>query len=185
MAALVAGCGGGGGGKGSAPPATTSTTTSVTIPASTTTTVPSGRIYVVKPGDTLTAIANRFHASVSTLLLRNHLKNADKIALGQRLSIPPPLPLALVVTPSHGRQGDAFAFNVTGAVPNETVIFTIQSPKSKYSGAPHNASSDGTVNATYQTALTDPTGTYNVTANGNKGTLLRASFVVRKNPIAP
>jgi hypothetical protein len=116
---------------------------------------------------------------------RNHLKNADKLALGDRLFIPPPMPLALVVSPTHGREGDAFTFNLTGAAPNETIIFTIQSPKSKYSGAPHTASTDGSVNATYQTALTDPIGTYSVTANGNKGTTLRATFVVRKSPIAP
>jgi LysM repeat protein len=161
-----------------------STTTSATTAAPTTTTIPA-RIYTVKSGDTLSAIANRFHATVSAIMARNHLKNADKLALGQRLSLPPPLPLALVVSPARGAQGDAFHFTLTGAAPGETITFKIQSPKSTYSGAPHTAAIDGSVNATYQTAFTDPTGKYNVTASGNKGTTLSASFVVTKNALAP
>jgi LysM repeat protein len=183
VAVLGAGCGGGGG-RTAGRTGSSTTTTSVTVPASTTTTIPS-ITYTVKPGDTLTAIANRFHASVTTLMTRNHLKNADKLALGQRLSIPPPLPLSLVVSPAHGHQGDAFALNLTGAVPSETIIFTIHSPKGTYSGAPHVAAIDGSVNATYQTALTDATGRYNVTAHGNKGTTLNASFIVAKSSLSP
>ena len=45
-------------------------------------------------------------------------------------------------------------------------------------GGPHTASTDGGVTATYQSALSDPTGVYNVTATGNRGTVVRATFVI-------
>jgi LysM repeat protein len=181
LLALLAGCSGG---KHSSQPSGTSTTAPATTVAPTSTTTPS-RSYTVKSGDTLTAIANRYHVSVATIMTRNHLKNADTLAEGQRLSIPPPLPLELTVTPVRARQGSAFHIVLTGARPQESVTFTIHSPKSKYSGSPHTASGDGRVDATYQTAFTDPTGKYTVTASGKQGTTASTSFVVTKNPLAP
>jgi LysM repeat protein len=46
------------------------------------------RKYVVKSGDTLTAIANEFGVSVADLVAANKLTNVDVLALGQELTIP-------------------------------------------------------------------------------------------------
>lgn len=46
-------------------------------------------LYVVCKGDTLTRIARRFHVSVFQLMQENHLKNKNKLQVGQVLSIPP------------------------------------------------------------------------------------------------
>jgi LysM repeat protein len=157
-------------------PSTYPTTTTVKATA-TTTTIPRN-IYRVKRGDTLSRIANQFHVSISAIVARNHLANADRLREGQTLVIPPAPPRGLVVSPHTGQQGQAFQITLTGAVPSETIKFEIDSPKTKYTGGPHTASADGTVSATYQVALTDPTGTYAVTATGNRGTTIRATFVV-------
>jgi LysM repeat protein len=136
-------------------------------------------VYRLKQGDTLTAIATRFRVTVAAILSANHLSNPDRVTAGQTLQIPPPPPIGLVVKPTNGSQGDAFNLRLTGAVPSETIIFEIVSPKGKgYRGAPHVASQDGTVTATYQTALTDPTGTYIVRTTGNLGTSAQTRFAV-------
>ena len=44
--------------------------------------------YSVKRGDTLSAIASRYHTSVSALVSANHIKNANLIYVGEKLSIP-------------------------------------------------------------------------------------------------
>jgi LysM repeat protein len=44
--------------------------------------------YVVRPGDTLTAIARQNHTTVSALVAANHLTNPDLIRVGQLLRIP-------------------------------------------------------------------------------------------------
>lgn len=46
--------------------------------------------YVVRPGDTLSEIAQRHHTTVQELVARNHLhRSGDRIIAGQSLSIPP------------------------------------------------------------------------------------------------
>jgi murein DD-endopeptidase MepM/ murein hydrolase activator NlpD len=45
-------------------------------------------IYTVRPGDTLSGIATRFHVSLGSLISFNGLRNADAIVIGQRLMIP-------------------------------------------------------------------------------------------------
>lgn len=44
--------------------------------------------YVVRPGDTLTAIAQRHNTSVTALVAANHIQNPDLIRIGQLLQIP-------------------------------------------------------------------------------------------------
>ena len=175
--ALMAACSNSGGTRPSATtvPSTVSTTT--TAKATTTTTTPHN-IYRVKPGDTLTKIANHFRVSISAIAARNHIANPDQLHEGQRLVIPPAPPRKLIVSPHTGQPGQAFQLTLTGAVPSETIKFEIDSPKSKYTGGPHTASTDGAVRATYQSAFSDPTGVYNVTATGNRGTIVRATFVI-------
>jgi hypothetical protein len=89
------------------------------------------------------------------------------------------------VKPTSGPQGEAFQLRLTGAVPSETITFEIDSPKGTYTGGPHTATPYGTVTATYQSGLNDPTGTYIVKATGNMGTLARTDFVVTTGGLTP
>jgi len=177
-AVLMAACGASGGTRPSTAtlPRTVSTTT--TAKATTTTTTTPHNIYRVKPGDTLTKIANHFRVSISAIAARNHIANPDQVHEGQTLVIPPAPPRKLIVSPHTGQPGQAFQLALTGAVPSETIKFEIDSPKSKYTGGPHTPSTDGAVRATYQSAFSDPTGVYTVTATGNRGTVVRATFVI-------
>ena len=174
-AALMAGCGASHSssarhiGAGSTTPSTKVATTTTTTGAIT---------YHVKQGDTLTRIAKQFHVPMSAIIAVNHIAHPDRLTEGQTLRIPPPPPLELVITPRAGPQGQAFELKLTGAHPSERITFEVDSPKGKFSGPPHVASSDGVVTATYQTAFADPTGTFNVIAKGNGGTTARASFAV-------
>lgn len=47
-----------------------------------------GAVYVVRAGDTLSAIASRTRSSVAAIARANALRNADRIVVGQRLTIP-------------------------------------------------------------------------------------------------
>lgn len=47
----------------------------------------SRQYYVVRPGDTLTAIARRFGTSVRALVQMNHLTDPDRITVGERLLV--------------------------------------------------------------------------------------------------
>jgi N-acetylmuramoyl-L-alanine amidase len=44
--------------------------------------------YVVKPGDSLYAIASRFHASADRIARRNHLPSSLVVVIGQKLRVP-------------------------------------------------------------------------------------------------
>ncbi len=50
-------------------------------------TTPNGTVYVVKSGDTLGAIARRYHTSVRNIMSWNNLRSADKLSIGQRLRV--------------------------------------------------------------------------------------------------
>lgn len=52
------------------------------------TSAPADVEYVVEPGDTLSAIAERFDSSVEAIMLRNDIDNAALIFVDQRLVIP-------------------------------------------------------------------------------------------------
>ena len=43
--------------------------------------------YQVKPGDSLAAIAEQYHVSVSDLARWNHIENPDVLTVGQQLVI--------------------------------------------------------------------------------------------------
>jgi predicted chitinase len=52
---------------------------------------PSGctpQTYTVKSGDSLSAIASRFHSTVAKIASANHISDPNKIYVGQRLTIP-------------------------------------------------------------------------------------------------
>jgi LysM repeat protein len=50
------------------------------------------QIYVVREGDTLSAIAARFGVSEEQILAENPLSDRDRLFVGQELVIPPPPP---------------------------------------------------------------------------------------------
>jgi len=57
----------------------------------------SGRVHIVRYGDTLSGIAARYGVSISSIIYANHLANPNRIFAGQRLVIPgthpaPPAP---------------------------------------------------------------------------------------------
>jgi LysM repeat protein len=167
---LLAACGGGG--KKAAPPPSTTTR-----PVVTTTTAPTTK-YTVKRGDTLSAIAHRVHVSSTDLQKINHIANPDVLHEGDTLLIPPAKPLKLVAVPAAGPQGQSFELRLTGAQPNETITFEVDSPKGKFTGPPHSTDDSGSVSASYQTAAGDATGTYAVVAHGDQGTNARTAFIV-------
>jgi LysM repeat protein len=49
---------------------------------------PTYRTYTVKPGDTLSGIATKFHTTVSALASLNHIADPSKLHVGQVLKIP-------------------------------------------------------------------------------------------------
>jgi len=143
----------------------------------TTTTTGPPFVYRVRQGDTLTAISAKFRVAKSVIMALSHLTNPDLLREGEVLHIPSAAPLALTITPRQGRAGQAFHFTLTGAEPSETIIFTIVTPTGRDTGEPH-TTLDGTVNATYETNVRDPTGLRTVLAVGDMGTRLTAQFVV-------
>jgi LysM repeat protein len=174
-AALLTGCSGSGHRASRDAPTSSSVAPSSTVPP---TTVPPITTYVVKQGDTLSAIARQFHVSVAAIESENHLANPDLLTLGAALRIPHAPPVNLAVEPAIGPHGRVFEIHLTGAIPAEQITFEVDTPKGQYSGAPHVAGDDGSVTTTYQTATTDPTGPYSVTAHGSEGTQAKNTFFV-------
>jgi LysM repeat protein len=158
----------------SLPPPTSTPTTRV---VATTTTIPFVT-YRIRPGDTLTHIANQYRVSASSIVVLNHISNPDFLAEGRLLRIPPAPPLRLVVTPRRGTAGQAFRLTLTGAAPNQQINFEVRSPTGTFTGPAHTVDADGTVNATYQTGDTDPAGIYTVTARARTGPISNTTIVV-------
>jgi LysM repeat protein len=141
----------------------------------------------VRRGDTLSAIAARFHVSPAAIVARNHLANPDQLAAGQVLSIPSapaPAPTRpgqanLTISPAVGPLGQVFSLTLTGTKPGETITFLIARPDgSSFTGPAHTAPASGQVTAGYATSAGDSVGQYRVTAKGNQGTSAQASFQV-------
>jgi murein DD-endopeptidase MepM/ murein hydrolase activator NlpD len=51
--------------------------------------------YTVRPGDTLGAVARRFHVPIDALIRANHIKDPDRIVAGKQLVIPGATPGAV------------------------------------------------------------------------------------------
>ena len=64
-----------------------------TVVVSSTSTLPSAttapRKYVVQPGESLFAIAQKFNLSAPALVALNNIKNADNVSAGTELLLPP------------------------------------------------------------------------------------------------
>lgn len=141
-----------------------------------TTAPPAATSYVVKRGDTLVAIAKQFGLAIDAIVSANGLDDPNHLAEGTTLVIPPRPPVQLTVTPGDGPPGSAFALELTGAQPSENVRFQVSSSNGKYTGPPHAATTDGRVQASYQSASDDAAGVYAVVARGDRGTTAQASF---------
>jgi hypothetical protein len=83
----------GGGGGGSATPSPSAPIVDAS-PSPTVVPAPTPQIYIVRSGDTMSKIANRFGVSVDALIEANKdtIKNPDLIAIGDRVIIPVPEP---------------------------------------------------------------------------------------------
>jgi hypothetical protein len=83
----------GGGGGGSATPSPSAPIVEAS-PSPTVPPAPTPQIYIVRSGDTMSKIANRFGVTVDDLIEANKdtIKNPDLIAIGDRVIIPVPEP---------------------------------------------------------------------------------------------
>jgi LysM repeat protein len=155
------------------------TTTTTTRPPTTTTSKPRGTVqYTVQQGDTLSAIARRFHTSTGAIVLTNKLLTPDRLTVGQVLTIPPEVPIRLTVKPAKVPPGGTADLALRGAQPGERITFQIQTPTGSFTGPAHVAAADGTVTTTYSVNATDQAGTYLVVARGDLGTSTTAALVV-------
>ncbi len=68
--------------------------------------IPPTQVYIVRPGDTLTGIAIRFHTSVMALAIANNIPNPNLIFAGMRLVITGGSPMPYYAPPasSYGAQ---------------------------------------------------------------------------------
>lgn len=71
------------------PPATPESTPPPVATGAPATAAPQATVYTVQPGDTLHAIASRFHTTVDALVQRNQIADPDVIRPGTVLQIPP------------------------------------------------------------------------------------------------
>jgi hypothetical protein len=71
------------------------------VPVRTRTVVVSSGVHVVRVGDTLTALAARFHTTIAALASANHIDAAKPIVIGQRLRLPKEAPTAPALTPQR------------------------------------------------------------------------------------
>jgi LysM repeat protein len=148
-------------------------------PSDSSTTRPAGDSstpYVVARGDTLTSIAHHFEVSTEAIITANQLVDPDRLAEGQHIMIPPPLPVALVLTPTSTTGGQPIKIRLTGAQSGEHVSFTIITPAGTFAGPPHTATYDGTVETTYEPDVGALGGLGTVSATGDRGTVAHATF---------
>ena len=69
-------------------PTTATNAPTAAVPTVEATTPATEEVYVVQPGDTLLAIANRYGITIDDILRANNLTNPDFVFAGQRLVIP-------------------------------------------------------------------------------------------------
>jgi LysM repeat protein len=172
--------GGGGGDEGTKSRDKHSETTRTSSTTSTTTRAPF--TYTVKPGNTLTSLALFFSVSKSDIIAANPNLNPDHLVEGQTLKIPSPRAATLVIKPQTVVVGGGIRLKVTGAQDFENVTFAFQRPTAPFVGPPHSASETGVVTTTYKLGIADPPGTYTVTAQGDQGTKVQATYTVKAAP---
>jgi len=168
----------GGGASRAKPPASTSTSSTTAAPTTTTSALRQAVQYTVRQGDTLSAIARRYHVTTAAIVAANEGLSPDKLTIGQTLTIPPEIPVRLLVKPATVAPGSTANLSLSGAQPGERVTFEIQTPAGTFKGPVHVAGPDGTVNTTYAPNASDPPGSYQVVAHGDQDTFALAALVV-------
>jgi len=146
--------------------------------SSTTTTTRPPFSYQVRSGDTLTSLAGFFGVSLDALAFANHLTVTSTVDVGQTLTIPSRAAVQLSITPTDGPAGTPFTLSLTGAQPGELIFFRVTGPDDNFTGLPHGAAPDGSVSTTYTSDQYATPGHYTVTVIGNRGTTVKATFVI-------
>jgi hypothetical protein len=88
-------------------PTSIPTPTSTVAPTATPIPTPSGFYYTVQAGDTMAKIAKRYGTSVEAIAVANHIADASRIRVGQRLFIPQGPTPTPTYTPALG-QGELY-----------------------------------------------------------------------------
>lgn len=89
-------------------------------------------------------------------------------------------PAVLTVAPASAKIGTIVALTVAGAVPGESITFTVTSPAGKvFTGTPHVVEPTGATSATYN-STGDLAGAYTVAAVGTGGTNITGTLTLTK-----
>ena len=83
-----------------------------------------GQGYVVRPGDTLSIIAERYGTTVDEIVSANRISDPDRVRAGSRIVVPNRKPVEKVKVPKQGRV-------VTQSVPQEPKAQKIQEQKNQ------------------------------------------------------
>ncbi len=151
---------------------------SSTLPSTTSTTVRPEMNYTITRGQNLTALARVFGVSKAAIIESNPGLEADRLVEGQTIVIPSPIPVGLAVKPRKTVVGGSIDIKLKGAKELELVRFQIDRPTGPFIGPAHTATEGGVVTASYELGIADPPGTYTVTAAGDQGTSVQATFIV-------
>lgn len=85
----------------------------------------------------------------------------------------------VTISPPSGKAGTAFSLNAGGFRPGEKLTFEIDTPNhQRFVGPSHAAAADGHAAGAYTPQATDPPGTYQVKATGDRGTHATGSLVI-------
>jgi LysM repeat protein len=134
--------------------------------------------YTVARGQNLTALARVFGVSKAAIVEANPGLDADHLVEGQTILIPSPTPVQLTIKPRKTVVGGSIEIKLKGAKELELVRFQIDRPTQPFIGPSHTATEGGVVTASYELGIADPPGTYTVTAAGDQGTSVQATFIV-------
>ncbi|MFL5777555.1 MAG: LysM peptidoglycan-binding domain-containing protein [Chloroflexota bacterium] len=101
------------GGRGGAPVAVPAGSVASPAPAASAapsiSAAPSAQLYTIRPNDTLSKVANRFHVTLDELLAANkdQIKDPNKIAIGDQIIIPVPGSAGESASPAVGASGSS------------------------------------------------------------------------------
>ncbi len=77
-------------------------------------------LYIVKPGDTLSKIADTYETTVDELMTANNLSDPNKLEVGQHLTIPQHQPSASATASDLGPSATSYPPSGTAAPPVDT-----------------------------------------------------------------
>lgn len=106
--------------------------------------------YLVRPGDTLSAIATRFGSSVEAIVNANpEIRDPNLVRVGQRLTIPSPgVQPRISIRPTAGPPGTAVTFRAEGYPANTRVTVGLGREESEFAiSEQHTTDAEGAVSA--------------------------------------